>query len=43
MKKLSQATAARIARQIAENSGIEVRFGSAIAVLPVDQRDAFKV
>lgn len=33
----------RLARQIAETTGVEVRCGAARAVLPPDQRDQFRV
>ena len=33
----------RLARQIAEQTGVEVRCGNARAVLPPEQRDAFRV
>ncbi len=42
MKITSPALRARLARQVAETTGLEVQCGSARAVLPVDQRDQFK-
>ena len=40
---MSQELQARLARQIAEQTGVEVRCGNTRAVLPTDQRDQFHV
>ena len=41
--KINSTLAARLARQIAEQTGVEVRCGNAVAVLSHDERENFRV